>query len=336
MSKFDELIKLKTGTSYLYAKDSARVLLAPDLGARVFVELDGSLQHRLDIENVRQPDKPFNNYGGTSFWPAPEGGKFGFNYKGDTWYVQNGINNAPFLLESQNQSSAKAVKRTVLENRKGVELDILMTRNFSVSKPSQIIEKLNPAIKFSYEVADNIKVLNDISSNDALLACWTLEQFEASEFTNSFIKVRNPMQAINFDFYEDPRNQITCGSKGAFYKTNGKQKGQIGIKKESMPECIGFYDLERKLLCTREVVGDAAGVYFNIADNEQVNGPFSAADSYSIFNGPEEMGFFELETIGGADIQNGKLKGSTLISRTSFGIFDSVAPIERFISELKG
>lgn len=335
MNKFDEMINLKRGTGYLYVKDHARAFLAPDMGARVFVELDGLLQHRLDLENVYNPNKPFNNYGGNNFWPAPEGGQFGFNYKGDTWYVQPAINNEPFLLESQHQAGATVFKKMVLENRKGIKLDILMTRKFSVSSLSSTIQNLHPSKGFSYEVEDRIEVLNKVSSQDALLACWTLEQFEASEFTHSFIKVQNPAHSINYDFYEDPRNKITYGSRGVFYKTDSKQKGQIGIRKEAQPECIGFYDLQRKLLCMREIIGEAEGVYFNIADNEQAEGPFSAADMYSIFNGQEEMGFFELETIGGADIQNGSLKGSRLISRTSFGLFESTVPIERFISKLK-
>jgi hypothetical protein len=335
MNKFDELIKLKRGSGYLYAQDHARAFLAPDLGARVFVELDGLLQHRLDLENVKNPNKPFNNYGGNSFWPAPEGGRYGFNYKGDTWYVQPAINNEPFLLQSQCPTGATVFKKTVLENRNGIKLDVLMTRKFSVSNPSPVLHNLLPSKSFSYEVEDHIEVLNTVSSQDSLLACWTLEQFEANEFTHSFIKVPNPPYSINFDFYEDPRNKITYGSRGVFYKTDSKQRGQIGIKKEARPEYIGFYDLRRKLLCMREVLGDVSGIYFNIADNEQTQGPFSAADMYSIFNGQEDMGFFELETIAGADIQNEKLKGSRLISRTSFALFDSTEPIEWFLSKLK-
>ena len=57
------------------------------------------------------------------------------------------------------------------------------------------------------------------------------------------------------------------------------------------------------------------GVHFNIADNEQPEGPFSAADLYSIFNGGE-LGFFELETIGSMCVTDGRLSVSTLSSQT--------------------
>ena len=51
---------------------------------------------RIDLAAVRQPDQPFNNFGGMNLWPAPEGGPFGFNYEGSRWYVQPAINVEPF------------------------------------------------------------------------------------------------------------------------------------------------------------------------------------------------------------------------------------------------
>jgi len=61
MGDLDELIDLKRGKGVVYQGADARAVFAPDLGARVFCELDGLLLHRLDMENVRRPDRPFNN-----------------------------------------------------------------------------------------------------------------------------------------------------------------------------------------------------------------------------------------------------------------------------------
>ena len=99
-----------------------------------------------------------------------------------------------------------------------------------------------------------------------------------------------------------------------------------------------FYhlDLQRRLLCVREIVGPREGMYFNIADNDQPQGPFSAEDAYSIFNADETLGFFELETVGGALVQNGRLKGSRLLSRTSFALFDEAEPVKRFVNNAIG
>ena len=110
----------------------------------------------------------------------------------------------------------------------------------------------------------------------------------------------------------------------------------VRIKKDSRAKFIGFYDLKRKLLCIREIIGVPSGIYFNIADNDQKNGPCSAADNYSIFNSDEDGRFFELETVGGADIEKGFLKGSMLVSKTNFAIFEDGTQIEKFIQQIEG
>ncbi len=336
MNDFDALIELKRRGGCLVEAAGARVVFAPDLGARVFCELGGVSLHRLDLENVRHPDRPFNNYGGNNFWPAPEGGAFGFNYDGDTWRVQPAVNNQPFELEAAGASGGRAGKRTTLINRKGVGVDVVMRRGFTVVAPPARLAALRPVASLAYTVDDRIDVINRIGPDDALVACWTLEQFSASPTTLSFARVAQPREAINFDFYEHPGDRIAYAEKGFFYTTDSRRRGQIGLRKSHAPDLIGFYDRGRKLLCIREIVGSPHGTYFNIADNDQPRGPFSAEDIYSIFNGDESLGFFELETVGGAEVQEGCLKGSRLASRTSFALFDDVERVEQFIRETIG
>ncbi len=333
MSSFDRLIDLKRNSGFVYQDTDALAVFAPDLGARIFCELRGIVLHRLDIENVLHPNRPFNNYGGNNFWPAPEGGRFGFNYDGDTWRVQTAINDQPFVLDAAGGATARAVKETTLINRLGTALDVVMHRTFTAVPVPARLGLMHPASAFAYEVEDGIEVRNIADLEDALIGCWTLEQFEATDTTISFARVDNPSEAINYDFYENPGERIAIASRGFFYRTDGRKRGQIGITKKSRPDFVGFYDLQRRLLCVREIVQEAEGVYFNIADNDQPQGPFSAQDVYSIFNGDESLGFFELETVGGAHVENGHLKGSRLVSRTSFALFDEAEPIRQFVSK---
>jgi hypothetical protein len=332
---FDELIGLQSKSGFIYQGDKCRAVFAPDLGARVFCELDGLLLHRLDIENVRHPNKPFNNYGGNNFWPAPEGGQFGFNYREDAWYVPPAINNTPFRITTSNSRKAKAVKQVVLQNRFGTELEVLMEREFRAASPSEILAELKPVASFAYLVDDKMSLVNPLQVDDALLACWTLEQFEASDNTIAFVKVKSPEKAINYDYYVPPKDRITHSDNGLFYKTDSKERGQIGIRENAEASYIGFYDLENKLLCIREIISQSGDLYFNIADNEQPNGPFSAMDNYSIFNGDESLGFFELETIGGAEVEDTFLIGSHMITKTSFARFETEEPIQRFVQSIK-
>ncbi|HBG78718.1 MAG TPA: hypothetical protein DDW84_07765 [Phycisphaerales bacterium] len=334
MNDFQELINFKKDTAFVCGGANAKAAFIPDLGARVFCELNGSSLHRLDIENVRKPDKPFNNYGGNNFWPAPEGGGVGFNYDGDAWRVQTAINNEPFLMKSGSKDSAVAEKKTILKNRKGTAIEVRMQRTFAVDNVADVLARKNPRHYFAYTVEDSMEVLNKVKIQDALLACWTLEQFDASDSTFGFVKVKNPQKAINFDFYEDPREKITYKPSGFIYKTDGRKAGQIGIKTDAKADFAGFYDLSKNLICIREIVEESKGTYFNIADNAQPNGPFSASDNYSIFNGGKEQGFFEIETIGAAIVDGDFLKGSKLKSRTSFAVFGNAAELESVIREI--
>lgn len=336
MNKFQELVEIKKDTAYVCNNGSAKIAFVADLGARVFCELDGQSLHRLDVDNVKNPDKPFNNYGGNNFWPAPEGGMFGFNYDGDTWRVQTAINNEPFLIKSSSKDSAVAEKRAILKNRKGTNIEVRMQRAFAIDNIADVLAGENPECCFAYTVEDKIEVLNKVKIQDALLSCWTLEQFDASDNTFGFVKVKNPEAAINFDFYEDPREKITYKTGGFIYKTDGQKAGQIGIKTGSKAEFAGFYDLSKKMICIREIVGESEGIYFNIADNAQPDGPFSASDNYSIFNGGKDHGFFEIETIGAAIVDGDFLKGSKLKSRTSFAVFDSKERVQKLINNLIG
>ena len=145
-----------------------------------------------------------------------------------------------------------------------------------------------------------------------------------------------PDEAINFDYYEHPRERIAYHERGFTYKTDGQCAGQIGVKKDACASLIGFHDRTRSLACIREIERSSGTLHFNIADNEQPDGPYSASDVYSIFNSDPDMRAFELETVGGARLENGLLLGSELVSRTTFAVFQSASDLDRFVESALG
>ena len=68
------------------------VYLSPGLQGRIFCSIGDTLIHKLDFAMAADPSDDFNNIGGNSLWPAPEGGPFAFNYPHGEWTVQDGIN----------------------------------------------------------------------------------------------------------------------------------------------------------------------------------------------------------------------------------------------------
>jgi hypothetical protein len=335
-NKLQQLRAMKEGSLLEFTDGPAGCVLCPDMGGRVFAEVCGLSVHRIDLECVARPDRPFNNYGGGNFWPAPEGGKFGFNYRGNEWYVQACINEQPFEVVSHDDESAVILKRVALVNRVGTAVESIMKRELTLLRSlPPILEGSRIEGFLAYQTVDSFEVLNPVTPDQALIGAWTLEQFEASESTVSFCQVENPEQAINYDFYEHPGDRITYLKHGFSYRTDGRRKGQIGIKREAAAPFIGFYDPSRRLLCTRENRSSDL-CYFNIADNDQPDGPYSAADNYSIFNSDPDMQAFELETVSGARIRNGLIEGSKLVSVTTFAVFENSRNLEDLVNQYLG
>ncbi len=336
MNAFAELLELKQASALTFQTDDSRLALYPDLGGRVFAEVGDLSVHRIDLDTVAHPDRPFNNYGGGNLWPAPEGGIFGFNYRGNEWFVQPAINNQPFEVKQCDNAGAMIRKQVTLTNRKGTRLEAIIRRRVRLAAPLAGLDIGSCRACLCYQTEDTFEVLNTVATEDALIAAWTLDQFEASPQTISFGAVRNPREAINFDYYAHPGRRIAYYDTGFTYQTDGHCRGQIGIRKDSHPAWIGCHDLARNLLCLRVNQGPMNGVYFNMADNDQPQGPYSAADCYSIFNSDSDMKAFELEAIGGARVENGLLKGSVLVSLTLLAVVETPDDLDRFLARHLG
>ncbi len=290
------------------------VRIAPGLQGRIFCELAGEPVHRLDAALLANPSHDsFNNFGGNSLWPAPEGGPLAFNYHPMTqaWWVPPGIaRECPEVLRA-NGCLADLTKRIRLLNRKGVELPVVWRRMVHlVHAPCP--GKLRAV---AYRTEDSLAPEGDFSPEEVLLAPWSLEQFPGGEGVIAFATAQRPGEALNSDFYASPPKPW-FGKGFLALPLGGKEKFQIGIRCASGPGLLGALDRRRGLLVLRETPLQTTGRYFNIADNEQPRGPWSAADLYSVFNGGADN-FYELETIAPLQEREGRVATSMLISRTT-------------------
>ncbi len=296
------------------------VLVSNHFQGRIFVEIDGVLLHRL-VENLaRHPDPvEFNNLGGNSLWPAPEGGEFAFNYPPNGgWMVQSGINSVPTRTELAGIDRVLIGKRIELGNRRGEKLAVGFSR-LVLAAPS-LFDCRGAGLKVvSYNTVDRLSVPAGIPAERALLAAWSLEQFPGAEEVFAFGKCAGSAKlALNLDFYGDPRPRLACEGEFWGFRLGGEARLQIGIKAAARPLFIGAYSPRRNLVVLRATPLRSDGRYFNIADNDQPNGAFSTGDMFSVFNGSQELDFHELETIAPVNIQSdGTLGGSVLESHTT-------------------
>jgi hypothetical protein len=276
------------------------VAIAHALQGRIFCELGGEIVHRFDAALAAAPAaEAFNNIGGNSLWPGPEGGEHAFNYPpgaGD-WYVQAAINSQATQSEESAPGILVASKRICLQNRQGATGQFSYRRSVS-ALPSQNLSESYGLSCVAYSCVDELCAQDIKPSSEMLFCAWSLEQFPGCEGIIAFGRTEgDAASTINCDYYGDPGSRLHCEGQLFRLALGGRERFQIGVAQRSRPKLIGAYDPQRGLLIIRRIgVISGRGLYFNIADNEQPQGPFSAEDSYSIFNGGE-LDFFELESI---------------------------------------
>ncbi len=305
-----ELVSLEAG--------NGAVLISPGLQGRIFCTINGKLIHRLDQEKLANPvPNAFNNLGGNSLWPAPEGGPLAFNYPpdGGRWYVQEGIASSPARVVSQDALTATVQKDILLVNRMGTSASVEFIRTVRLCADSPWASGLPDGVSIlHYETEDVLSPRSLHAPVDLLLAAWSLEQFPGGNGVTAFTCVADTAKAINADYYGAlPQAPVVDGSLVSV-RLGGTERFQFGIPVAAGPRLIGAIDPVNGYLIIR-FTPRRDGHYFNIADNDQPNGPDSAADMYSVFNGGE-LGFYELETIAPMQINDSTVGASHLRSET--------------------
>ena len=290
------------------------IILAAALQGRIFAALDGELLHRLDVPLAEHPSDSFNNLGGNSLWPAPEGGDFAFNYPSDggPWRVQEGINSVQAQVLPDGRSM---IKEITLENRKGAVATLLHSR--VIGTPDYGFGRKYGVKELVYSSCDSLELTRPVAAEEFLVSAWSLEQFDLTEGAFGFGTVNGCAKAINGDFYGDPSGNLRRAGNSFRFELRGPDRLQIGVSGKAEPGIIGAYIPEKELAVVRRIVREDAGARINFADNDQKDGVYSADDKYSIFYGPDAR-FFEVETLAPVRIVRGMTTGSRMETETHF------------------
>ncbi len=308
------------------------VFVCPELQGRIFCTLGDELIHRLDVDRVVEPEPDtFNNLGGNSLWPAPEGGPFAFNYPPDSdeWYVPSLVADAAASVIDADSGQALIEKRGTLTNKDNVTGYLSMERKVTI--PHDHAVPAGYTLKgIRYFCEDTITPLAEVSAENFLIAPWSLEQFPGGEGVIAFGAMATPQDAVNEDYYGIPGDRIQHHPGGFTFALGGADRHQIGLRVASGPRLVGSLDPKRKLLIIRKTL-EQGGRYFNIADNAQPEGPWTARDLYSVFNGGD-LGFYELETIGALQTHHGLVAPSRLHSETLI-LKGDLAELKRYLRE---
>lgn len=316
----DVLKKIVPDAVSLQAGDGL-VWALPGLQGRIVCSLDGEVLHQFDqacAENARPGT--FNNVGGNSLWPAPEGGPAAFNYyqaDPSIWGVQEAVNSQCPECTEVTSSRIVMAKTMRLANRARAELSVQWQRAVTAADLSAVSQKYGLQA-MGYETDESLMLETPEKPEKALVAAWSLEQLPLSEGAWGFMIFGNAAPGmINTGYYGDPEPYLEYDGGKVIFRFTSPAKLQIGADAKSDPRLIGAYLPAKDLLILRETAVIPGGTYIDIADNDQPDGPFAAGDAYSIFYGAD-LNFFELETIAPMMMENGLVKGSRLRSRSMF------------------
>ena len=314
MTKLERLEKIDPQLIRIPCGDG-NILISNTLQGRIMAEIKGELIHRFEADLAENPDPDnFNNLGGNSLWPAPEGGDFAFNYppNGD-WYVQSGINKSQTAVIEKGEDFIVIGKEFELLNRKGNTLKVTLRRRVMCAVSGKYgVEALR------YRTFETLTLAEPCPLDKGVISAWSLEQLPGAAGITGFGRcAKGAESGINTDFYGDPLVRMSFKGEWFRFDLGGPNRLQIGISSTAEPEFIGSFDPSRGVAVLRRTPARNDGKYINFADNDQKNGAFSAADQFSIFNGSEELDFHELETLAPMTLDgNGAVTGSELESDT--------------------
>ena len=254
------------------ASGTGKVAVSNALQGRVFAAFGSGIIHRFLPELAANPDPDnFNNLGGNSLWPGPEGGDFAFNYPpAGEWYVQAGINRVPTETVYSDSSRIVVAKDIELINRKGKMVRLKFRRSVAPLTPEDF-----PAGKYDvgftgYHTVDELIPLEDYSIDEVICCAWSLEQFPGAEGITAFGRCRGPAEeCINSDFYGDPGERLSFEGNVFRFDLGGEKRIQIGIKADCKPQMIGALDHRRGILAVRFTPERNDGKYINIAESRK-------------------------------------------------------------------
>ena len=114
----EKIRRIDPGVRALESGDGT-IFLSPGMQGRIFCAVGDELISKLDFPLAAHPTEDFNNIGGNSLWPAPEGGPYAFNYPHGEWTVQDGINKVKAEVELYARNSRLNAERKMKLHTKG-------------------------------------------------------------------------------------------------------------------------------------------------------------------------------------------------------------------------
>lgn len=284
-----DLLSRSYRRSHLTGTFENGVIAALDLEGRLFTIVNNKVINRVvpsAIKNRSNKDT-YQNPGGDTLWPAPEGTVWGYEYSTGNWRVPPAITGAVWEVVSY------------LDNCVVIRAEIDLINNLQVGIPCEFERHIEIEVKDNcliQQVTEIIRYIGKktLSKGEFSLAPWSLCQFDSGK--KGKVIMPPPSSEDIWDLYEPSESQRRLGGDGLYVvHTETPKRFQLGLGSDiSWIE----YIMEDQFRVKRYAGDLSEGQsYIDIADVSPDQLPSEKGVKLSVYCDPS--GFMEIEACGG-------------------------------------
>lgn len=283
LSSKDSLIILKG------ANKDAQVIVSPKYQGKVFTStatgLDGKSIGFVGYKafDLATPDEHMNGFGGENrFWLGPEGGKYSVYFEPgteqvyDNWHTPKPIDTEAWGLVSATDGKVVMQKDIEVKNYLGTQLKLNVDRTVELLNSDKIESllniKLDDQIKpVAYRTENVITNKNDFpwTKETGTVSIWMLDMFIPAPNAVTIIPFnegdeKSLGKIVTSDYFgEIPADRLLTKGSTLYFKTDGKQRGKLGMNSLRTKGIAGNYDPESKRLTITTYDVDKGATYLN-------------------------------------------------------------------------
>jgi hypothetical protein len=320
LSEKDSLIVLKSDDG------KAQVIVSAKYQAKVFTSTatgeegksHGFVNYKFFDAGI--VDEHMNGFGGENrLWLGPEGGKYSIYFEPgkeqvyENWHTPGAIDIEEWNVSSASATDATFTKEMELKNYQGSTLKIAVERKIALLPNSEIgrslgIELPGGVSAVAYATENKITNRNDFewTKESGTVCIWMLDMFNPSDSAVTIIPYHTGDEnrlgnVVTSDYFgEIPPERLIDDNGTIFFKTDGKQRGKLGMNAKRTKLIAGNYDPISQRLTVVTFGAEPEAVYLNQEWNPERE-PL-VGDALNAYNdGPLDDGsimgpFLELES----------------------------------------
>lgn len=324
-----QFLKKQDETLVVLKEGDAQVIVSPRYQAKVFTSTaQGERGLSFGWINYKafgdKKDAHMNAYGGENrLWLGPEGGRFSLFFRPESkmvfenWKTPSPIDTERWNVRSKDSNKVTLFKEMDLVNYSGTKLRLVIVRTIRILTTQEIFRKTgvaeNDSVKtVGYETFNNLtnNGEKEWTAKTGMPCIWILDMFNPSPATVVVVPYQHSpgeefAKIATTDYFGDiPSDRLVHYDSLLLFKTDGKNRGKLGITANKAKHFAGSYDANHKILTI--IHFDVSGQSRYLNQEWNITKPPFSGDAVNAYNdGPltdgTQMGpFYEIESVSPA------------------------------------